>query len=156
MHAAPPVTYPVARSPRAALLVLLASGAGLAALAAWLVQSDSPGWRQGLAGAVWLVATAWATIAWALSPRGSIAWSGTDWCWTPAGAPRGRAGELALALDFQSFFLARWEPPGGGGVWLWLERQGDPARWNALRRAVYSRARIAAPQGATRPPVSNP
>ncbi|HEY0202238.1 MAG TPA: hypothetical protein VGC24_11145, partial [Burkholderiaceae bacterium] len=48
-------------------------------------------------------------------------------------------------LDLQSrLLLALYARPGGRGhcIWLWLEHRTNPLRWQDLRRALYSRARV--------------
>jgi hypothetical protein len=43
-------------------------------------------------------------------------------------------------LDLQRHFMLRLRGTDGTGSWLWAEAATDPARWHALRCAVYSRA----------------
>lgn len=63
-------------------------------------------------------------------------------------------GALAVALDLQGLILVRWSAPGSTH-WLWLQPEGPRSRWDALRRAVYSRAAADAPSGAE-PPSATP
>lgn len=138
MHAAPSVSYPVGRSAFAARLAALLAGAGLAACTAWLVQAQAFGWRQGAAFAVALGCAAIAGRAWLRSPHGRLHWDGNGWQWqddTGAGA-----GSLRLALDLQAHMLLRWQGEEGRARWLWVGRESDVSHWDALRRAVYSRA----------------
>jgi toxin CptA len=58
-------------------------------------------------------------------------------------------------LDLQRLLLLRWHGAAGGVQWLWAERARHPDRWDALRRAVYSRATPDALQGA-KPPAAKP
>ncbi|MBI2770071.1 MAG: hypothetical protein HYX47_10640 [Burkholderiales bacterium] len=146
MHSAPSVTYPVGRS---RFMGLLAAGlwlGGAVAAGWWWAQSDAAGWRHGIALAVLAAAGAHAALAWWRSPQGDLAWDGSGWAWDGAGA----AGSLHVALDLQRHMLVRWNGPGRSG-WLWLERARSPARWQDLRRAVYSRARPDALPGAPQP-----
>jgi toxin CptA len=148
MHTAPSVNYPVARSSRAAMLLAAVSFAGLAGLCLWIRQPVPLGWRHLVAGSGWLAATAWAVVAWHRTPAGVLAWNGSDWNWKAAGNPDAVPGELALATDLGWAVLTRWTPVAGRDAWFWIERGSAPAHWDALRRAVYSRARKHAPQGA--------
>jgi hypothetical protein len=56
-------------------------------------------------------------------------------------------------LDLQSRMLLRWRGEGGPARWLWLERASDASHWDALRRAVYSRASTHVP-AAGKPPAA--
>jgi toxin CptA len=55
------------------------------------------------------------------------------------------AGRVQVSLDLQQCVLLRWSA-GRTPHWLWLERRQRPERWDDLRRAVYSRARMEAPR----------
>jgi hypothetical protein len=99
-----------------------------------------------------------ALAAWWRSPAGSIAWDGAAWTLCRDDG-RASLGQLDAGADLQWLLLARWRPESGPAAWLWLERRHAPHGWDALRRAVYSRARTEAPQGAQAagpPPVSAP
>jgi toxin CptA len=139
MHAAPSVSYPVGRSAFAGALYLLLAGAGLAAACAWTWQSHAPGWRQALGFALVLAASAVAAAHWLRSPRGRLHWAGGGWSWEEEGAT-GTPTRVELALDLQSRMLLRLAGEAGGSRWSWVERASDPSHWDALRRAVYSRA----------------
>lgn len=153
MHAAPSVSYPVGRSRWLAGCLALLWVAGGAALAAWCLQAPV-GWRQGLGGAVWAGCGAVALVAWLRSPAGTLAWDGARWTWAPG--PDAFAGTPVLALDLQSRLLLRWAGEDGGRLWLWTERKAAPAYWDALRRAVYSRANTTAPGAAPAPDAAQP
>lgn len=138
MHAAPSVTYPVGRSAFAGAAALTLALAGLAATLAWTLLAPAPGWRHLLAFACLLAAGGAAAAAWLRSPRGRLHFSGTGWDWEGEGASA--PGQVAPALDLQSRLLLRWRGEDGTGRWLWVERASDASHWDALRRAVYSRA----------------
>ena len=138
MHAAPSVTYPVGRSAFAGALLLAPALAGLAVAILWTVQSHAPGWRQALAFACGAAAAAFAAAAWVRSPAGRLHWTGAGWQWEEGAGPR--PGQAVLALDLQSRMLLRWRGDDAAVRWLWVERASDPSHWDALRRAVYSRA----------------
>ena len=167
MHAAPSVSYPVGRSAFAGGLAAALALLGLAAAAGWALQSQALGWRQGLAFAAVLLSSAFALGAWLRAPQGVLRWDGEAWQWEQGG--RGMAGGVAVALDLQSRLLVRWRGETGATRrgrektsvrWLWLERKSDASHWDALRRAVYSRARAPIPtfprRGKERPPADPP
>lgn len=143
MHAAPSVSYPVGRSALAARLAALLAGAALAACAAWSVQAQAFGGRQAAAFVVALGCAAIAARAWLRSPSGRLHWDGNGWQWQDA-AGLG-AGSLGLALDLQAHMLLRWQGEEGRARWLWVARESDVSHWDALRRAVYSRASTPVP-----------
>ena len=140
MHSAPSVSYPVrpSRSVQRLLLVVWCAGIACAALAAW--QMHDVGWRAGLqALSVLLSALALRHGATGLrSAEGVLRFDGAGW--SVPGDRRGFSGRAEVCLDLQTLLLLRLIVPGQSVSWLWLERGADPARWQDLRRAVYSRA----------------
>jgi toxin CptA len=146
MHSAPSVSYPVGRCRFAGALMLAAWCAGAVALAAWAWQLPSSGARQALGACVLAVVGAAAALSWRRQATGLLAWDGTLWRWADGSGER--TGRIAIALDLQAWLLLRWQGEASGGLWLWLERGREPQAWDSLRRAVYSRARIATPAGA--------
>jgi hypothetical protein len=137
MHAAPSVSYPVGRSPFAGWVLAGLWLAGLLAAGAWSLQSGS-GWRQLAAFAALVACGSLAWHGWLRSPRGMLRWDGAAWTWEEGGSVL--AGHPAIALDLQSRLLLRWRADGAGTRWLWLEQASASSHWDALRRAVYSRA----------------
>ncbi|MEJ8837073.1 hypothetical protein [Ramlibacter sp. AN1133] len=158
MHAAPSVTYPVGRSPFAARLYALAGIAGLGVAVAWSVQSDAFGWRQALALGAVAACGSLALGAWRRSPTGVLRWDGLGWTWEEGATVA--CGHPGIAFDLQNRILLRWQPETGRVRWLWLESARAPAHWEALRRAVYSRASAPVPtfppRGKEPPPASEP
>jgi toxin CptA len=157
MHAAPSVSYPVGRSAFAGALHAGVFLLALAAAAAWSVQADRVGWRHLLALAAVTACGLFALVGWLRSPRGTLRWDGTEWQWQ-VGA-QARAGSVVPALDLQSRLLLQWRGEGGGTRWLWTERESAFADWEALRRAVYSRANAplpALPRRGKRLPAGKP
>jgi len=152
MHSAPSVTYPVGRSRFAGALLALAWLLGAAAAGLWWLQSPSPGWRLGALGFVLAAAGAFAAWGWWHGAQGTLAWDGQSWSWS--GDPDGHDSVLEVGLDLQRWLLLRWKS-GNASHWLWLERTGRLERWDDLRRAVYSRARLDALPDA-RPPAAKP
>lgn len=151
MHAAPSVSYPVGRSAFAGALAMALAALGLLAAALWAAQAAAFGWRQALAFLAVAAAGLFALLAWWRAPAGVLRWDGVAWHWE-----QGRAagdGHPAIALDLQSRILVRWQPAAGRACWLWLERVSDSAHWEALRRAVYSRASEPVPS-AGEPPAA--
>ncbi len=158
MHAAPSVSYPVGRSAFAGRLYALAALASLATAIAWCLQSAAFDWRHALTLATVLVAGALAWRGWMASPAGVLRWDGVAWQWLQ-GAD-GAAGRAEIALDLQSRMLVRFCPEHGPARWLWVEREAKHADWEALRRAVYSRASAPIPafpqRGQESPPAGKP
>jgi hypothetical protein len=138
MHAAPSVSYPVGRSGFAAALLAIPVLLALAAAGAWVLQAGAFGWRQALAVLAVLACAGVAAAGWRRSATGTLRWDGEHWQWQDRREPQ--PGALETALDLQSRILLRWHGAHGAGRWLWLERKSAPADWDALRRAVYSRA----------------
>jgi hypothetical protein len=150
-----------------AMLPLVLAGFGLALILSWAWQPWSdwktwsawetlqdPGWRPLAGLGAWL---AYAAFTWRGSrPRalaraeGVLAWDGQGWYWR-AGPPAGAAIACAsddgvqvvpeVALDLQGLLLLRLQPLDPHArpqEWLWMTPQGDPGRWRAFRRALYS------------------
>lgn len=157
MHAPPSVSYPVGRSLFAAGVYGLAALAGLAAVAAWSLQTPF-GLRQVAALAAVLACASLASHAWLRAPVGRLRWDGAAWHWQECGAEV--PGHPEIALDLQSRLVLRWRGEGGGTRWLWLAQSSAPSHWEALRRAVYSRASASIPdfppRGKARPPAGEP
>jgi toxin CptA len=137
MHNAPAVSYPVGRSPFALAAMTLAWLAGAVGIALWAVQAQVASASVVAASAVLAACGLIALRSWLRSPRGTIAWDGLCWTWTIAS--EAQSGTPEVALDAQRVLLLRCNG-GRRAQWLWLERGAQPARWNDLRRAVYSRA----------------
>lgn len=129
------------RSAFAGALLGLPAAAGLAAATAFTWQSDGFGWRQATAWVALAGAGLLAGAAWARSACGVLHWDGVGWQWEEGGAMG--CGVPEIALDLQSRLLLRWRAETSAVRWLWLERTSVPSHWDALRRAVYSRASAA-------------
>jgi hypothetical protein len=139
MHSAPSVSYPAGRSRFCASLLLLSWLLGGAVTALWWLQAQSPGWRLSAAWLVLAAAGAFAAWHWWHSEPGILAWNGETWAWSD---DRGaHTGTIEVTLDLQRCVLLRWSSENGSR-WFWLERAGRAQRWDDLRRAVYSRARL--------------
>ena len=155
MRDAPPVTLPAGRSPSEAWLriglPLGLMGAGLLLTGLWAWQA--PGWRPFVGGLAWLAygALAW---RWRRPCGGLLRWDGQAWYWHAdarfapgvASQAEGRPVTPEVTLDLQRLLLLRLhprDPPDPSRAepqrWLWLTPAGDPGRWLALRRALYSR-----------------
>ena len=148
MHDAPSVSYPVGRCRFAGGLLAGTWLLGGLALLAWAFAAGM-NTRIGVGLSVWGFCGTWAAVAWWRSPAGVLAWDGAGWRFgaEEAGAPR-------PALDLQRVLLLQLRT-GPRSLWLWVERDKAPSDWDALRRAVYSRARTAEPQGVA-PPTATP
>jgi toxin CptA len=152
MHAAPSVSYPVGRSRFAARLYAGLGMLGLAAAAAFCVQSAVFGWRQAMSLGAVAACGALAARSWRRSRQGVLHWNGMSWQWEEGATVD--PGRPTIAVDLQSRMLLHWRAESGGGAWLWLEQVSAPADWAALRRAVYSRATPPAPAAAPPPPAA--
>jgi hypothetical protein len=138
MHSAPSVSYPVGRSALLGWLSLTLGLLGVLAALWWIGQSTASDWRHGLALASAILCGAAALSGWLRTPQGLMHWDGKAWYW--ARPVSELAGHLTVHLDWQRWMLLRWQAPGVPAVWLWAERARQPGSWQALRRAVYSRA----------------
>jgi len=154
MHNAPAVSYPAGRSPLAGAVMLGAWLISAAGIALWIVQvrASLPVIAAACAATAACGAVAW--LGWLRSPVGMLAWDGESWTWSTRDEMQ--AGSPEVALDAQRIVLLRWQGPAGRASWLWLERAGVPARWDDLRRAVYSRASPRALPGAQHPGEAKP
>ncbi|WP_156385624.1 hypothetical protein [Ramlibacter sp. Leaf400] len=153
MHGAPSVSYPVGRSSLVGALLLATWSLGLLAGLAFAAGGASAA-RVGAALAACLAAGAWAAGWWRAQPAGLLAWDAAAWSWS-AGGPAVESGSVQVVLDLQSLLLLRWRSPGRTR-WLWVERARLPSRWDALRRAVYSRATHPEAPPRAEPPSATP
>lgn len=142
--AAPPVRYPVGRTPR--LATLLAALWLLGVGAAVLVLFDHPALVYKAPAAIVLVV--FLVLAggglwqfWRHQRPRTLIWDGAIWMLEPSdGSDRGDAAHPQVRLDLQFIMLLRLYVPGHRPVWLWCEAAHDPARWHLLRCAIYSSA----------------
>lgn len=158
-HTAPPVQYPVARSRWLAFALAMYACAGGLALLAWAAVGAAAqwGWISAVAG-LWVVCSALAGWFWCASLCGTLVWSGGDWTLE---SPQGVALcapciSLQVHLDLQRRLWLRLQPDTGHALWLWLEWRSQPARWDDLRRAVYSRVPSGGPDASHFAPHSDP
>jgi hypothetical protein len=160
MRAPPPVEFTSAlgRAWRAALSLLV--GASVAVPLAWalpyvaahrssgrpdpLIDALGHPLLQG-AIAIWsaamVVAAFWIVHRRSLADERTLRWDGQDW--VLAGDTSGRPdqrGDAALMLDLGPWMLVRFLPHAGIGsaTWLPLTAGIDPARWAALRGALWN------------------
>lgn len=138
MHNAPAVTYPVGRSHFQAGLTLAVGLTGALAQGAWWLLADAPGPIHGLGWLLWLVFCSWALWGKLHTPRAQLVWDGQDW--------RLQVGVLDLLvtpqviLDVQHSLLLCLRPEDGPVQWVWPAQKTHPARWLALRRALFHSA----------------
>ncbi|MEJ6024074.1 hypothetical protein [Ramlibacter sp. PS4R-6] len=137
MHGAPSVSHPVGRSRFAAMACACAWLLAAAGVALWSAQVQASPARLAGAGCVLAAAGLVAWRSWQRSPQGTLAWNGEGWSW--AASPQAEGGMPEPVLDLQQVLLLRWRPESGPVRWLWAERRAQPATWDDLRRAVYSR-----------------
>ncbi len=138
MYNAPAVTYPVGRSHFQVVLTLAVGLMGALAQGAWWLLSDAPGLVHGLGWVLWLVLCSWALWRVLHTPQAHLVWDGQEWCL--------QAGVMSWAvtpqviLDMQHSLLLCLRPETGGAQWVWPAQQAQPARWLALRRALFNPA----------------
>jgi toxin CptA len=138
-HNAPPVVYPLGRSPFLGLLLLGLWLLGLISALLWRYEAWQLDWRTALAFVAVLLAGVAARISWINLPGGQLAWDGDVWCWESAGYQSGVAEQdLSVIADFQHALLLKVENQARASLWLWAEQNAMPERWLDLRRAVYS------------------
>lgn len=157
MYHAPSVVYPTGRFAVLGGLLVAVVALQLALQVAWWQESGE--WRAVHGGVLGLSLLLWAAAwrAWWHAPRGQLRWRDQAWDWQADGgaaaAPRPLSGPLSVHLDWQAGMLLCLHPPQGVRQWLWVERRHAPQRWDALRRAVYSRPSAAEAVPVTLPPV---
>jgi hypothetical protein len=61
------------------------------------------------------------------------------WRWLPAEVAQDLDAVLWM-LDAQAVVLLRLQRAQGRALWVWLEGASEPARWDALRRALKAHA----------------
>ena len=138
MHSAPAVTFPVGRSRFHGGLLLFISLTCLLLGLVWQHRGNAGGWRLGLYAVIGLFAGFAAIRVWYRTPRVDLRWDGQTWSATIR--EFFTTGTVMLHFDLQFCMLLSLCSDDGNRIWLWPERSRDPARWNALRRAVYSHA----------------
>ena len=147
MHNAPSVTYPVKRSAIEFAFLAAIWLLGAATMTLWILNADAPGWPQVVTVIVLCVVGCWAAWTWLQTPAETLQWDSQAWSLRrdPDDANLDMTrGSLVASIDLQQVLLVRWQAGVAAGTskkrWLWLVRADCPARWNDLRRAVYSRA----------------
>lgn len=154
MHSAPAVSFPVGRSRFQAYLIGALVACGVVTVATWCWQVDALGWRQWLAVTSCLMTSGLAGWQWWHTPKGSLTWDGAAW-YRAVGA-QSLVVVPEVVMDFQQLVLLRLcASEGARTSWVWLDRELNPSRWLALRRAIYTRSRGTGELmvGAVRPPV---
>ena len=137
MHSAPAVSYPVGRSHFQGWLVGLTALVGTLTALLWHYQVTTGGWKQWLFVVTLLGSCMVAFRDWRRAPRGILRWDGKDWTWISPAALAG--GVVTIHLDLQFCLVLSLRTEAGARIWLWPEQRVEVTRWNALRRAVFSR-----------------
>ena len=160
MRAPPPVDYPSALTRTWRTLLSLVVGASVASLMAWALpylaaQGEGrqaavlldavadPVLQAALAMGVGGVVAAVVWLSWksgSASER-TLRWDGQDWVLRHSlGHRSDERGDAALMLDLGPWMLVRFLPRAGTGsaTWLPLAVGIDPARWAALRGALWN------------------
>jgi toxin CptA len=136
MHSAPSVSYPLGRSHFHGYTLGLIGLAGTAVGALWLFDADVVGWRHWLFFTALFLTCIVSAETWRRTPAGRLHWDGAVWCRTDDHASV--SGDLSIHLDLQNCLILSLRLATGSRIWLWPERRTDVARWNDLRRAVFS------------------
>jgi len=143
MHNAPAVTYPVGRSHFQAWLTLALLLPAAAVVGLWFFLADRLDWRQALAAGIWLACAGLALHSLRRPCLGILRWDGQNWHWDSSGMVL--AGSVVPRLDWQAGVLLEFRSPSHRVRWLWLERDQQALRWDALRRALWAHGRAGAP-----------
>ncbi|WP_210547162.1 hypothetical protein [Rhodoferax sp. PAMC 29310] len=136
MNSAPAVQYPVGRSVFQGYFLLTCSLAGFLVGGMWASATGAFLGPQIFFFIVLSAVLSLAGLAWHQTEAGHLVWGGESWTWTVD--RQSTAGAVAVHFDSQMLMVMTLQPEKGGPVWLWAERNSDPVRWRALRRAVYA------------------
>jgi toxin CptA len=148
MHSAPSVSYPVGRSRFLGRVLAVLWLVGVAVMVIAWQRASLNDFRAAIVSAAWGLAGLMACRFWVAMPQGELRWDGHAWSVPGASiAP----GGMCVRLDWQRHLLVRLQCVDTAHRWLWLSASAHPARWNDLRRAVYSRAMTDAPRDAANP-----
>ena len=138
MHSAPAVRYPVARSTRVGVVLLVAWGLAGAMCLWWWLRGGAAGWPLVATLLSLLFGAALALVQWRGMPAGSLRWDGQAWWWQ-AGDEDEVAVSITVHLDLQHGLLLHMAGPlSWRARWCYAERAQAPARWSDLRRALYA------------------
>lgn len=141
LRTAPAVAFKSGRTPLLAGILSLLWGAGAAASVIAMAHGE-----LHLAAIVFLLLLLAASavaihLFWRHQTPRVLAWDGGRWLLTrPGRVPDARrdAVQLEVALDLQRALLLCCRGAGTSvrRCWLWLQHDGDPQRWHALRCAL--------------------
>lgn len=159
MNHAPSVACPVVRSRFHAVALALAWLAGVLTATGWWLLAPTNDFRPMLAASAVLVAGLTAAADWVKGERGSLRWSGSQWCWQADGDSSSKApllvGTLGAVFDLQCYLLVQFRAENDGvRKWLWCSQTNAPESWLAWRRAVFFRTTSHVPD-AVCPPVAS-
>jgi hypothetical protein len=141
MHNAPAVSFPVGRSRFQVQILAALAFLGFLAAVVWTAKAQAPDWRQWLMLSGAALTGLGAFWQWHHAPTGQVAWSGSSWHW--AESSDAVEARVVVVIDLQRAMLLILGVGGNARkVWLWVERDASPARWLALRRAVYQHPRV--------------
>ncbi|MGI4778495.1 MAG: hypothetical protein ACRYGA_10340 [Janthinobacterium lividum] len=143
MHSAPAVSFAAGRPRIVSQAVFVLWAAGLACGLASVGSGEI--WRASLLIGVSMVAGTVVLQHVRRASSGTLRFDGRQW--SVSGANPVRWGHLQVCLDGQSLMLLRLAAAGRKPRWLWVESRTDAQAWHDLRRAVYSRAPVAANSG---------
>ena len=140
---APPVTYPVGRTPRLAWAL---AGLWLAGAAAvfwtffWILALVHQGYTAIFLGVSVVMSGGLCLAFWRGQRARLLVWDGERWSLEPgSGGEYGDAARPRVRMDLQHTLLLAFEMPSSRRpIWLWAEAAHDPMRWHLLRCALYS------------------
>lgn len=138
MYNAPAVTYPVGRSRFQTGLTLAVVLSGGLVQVVWWQLSAAHGVGPLLGLLLWLVTGNWALWHLRRPALGQLVWDGQSWLWC-SGMTR-QVVEPQVIIDAQHSLLLCLHPESGAARWVWPAHQAQPARWLALRRALFNPA----------------
>lgn len=140
MHPAPAVSFSVLRSRRYLLVCAIFLAVSIAQCASFLLSESGGVWRGLLLLGTSVVAGVAGCVEWFRAPQGVLRWDGRQWYWGTA--DRDVPCRVWVTLDFQSVVVVRMQLEQGVFQYLWLDEANAPPRWQALRRALLSRAQL--------------
>lgn len=139
MHHAPAISYPVGASVLYSTAVLIMTCLGMLTMAVWFALADTLTLAHQLAIALSLLLWLVAVRTWRRAVPASLSWDGQGWTLV------GQSGAIAVTphvvLDLQRYLLLflRVDAATGSSCWVWPVASSQPARWSALRWALFAR-----------------
>jgi hypothetical protein len=148
LHSAPSFVYPLGRSRLLGVALFLGWIVAANVTLCWAYFSAAGDWRPMLGWLSLLISAVFMSTGWRRAPVGALGWDGQRWRWESPVYRGGSALDAPIVvMDLQHALLLRMDNRAGAVWWLWAERSSAPARWLALRRAVYAPGRLESSSG---------